>query len=150
MPCHAMPCNAMPCIATQYNVMCNAMQARSSNAMSCHALPCNVMQCHAMPCNTMQCHAMPCNIMPCYDMHCHAMPCNAMPCIAMPCNVLIEISLHSCAPLLLSNSDHYPKPHQLHLTTPLPAITMSSQYSLTLRMFFHCANRYYWYAAMPA
>ena len=178
MQCNVMQCHTSPCIAIQCNSMqcytmpchaCHAMPCSvMHNAMQCHAMTCPAMQCHAMPChalqrntilctmprNVMQCNVMPCTAMQCHAISCHAMTYTAMQChalqCAMPCNVLIEISLHSCAPLLLSNSDHYPKPHQLHLTTPLPAITMSSQYSLTLRMFLHCANRYYWYAAMPA
>ena len=146
-----MTCTAMQCHALQRNTMLCTMPCK---VMQCNVMPCTAMQCHAMSCNAMQCHAIPCNAMQCHAISCHAMTCTAMQChalqCAMPCNVLIEMSLHSYAPLLLSNSDHYSKPHQLYLTTSLPAITMSSQYSLTLRMFFHCANRYYWYAAMPA
>jgi hypothetical protein len=76
-----------------------------------------------MHCNAMQCHAISCHAMTCTAMQCHALQC------AMPCNVLIEISLHSCAPLLLSNSDHYHKHHQLYLTTQLAT---SNYYVITV------------------
>ena len=83
-----MQCLAMPCIATQYNVMHNAMQ--------CHAMQCHAVSCHAMSCNAMQYHAMPCNAMQYHAMLWHALPCNAMHCNAMQC-LNRDISSLMCA-----------------------------------------------------